>query len=271
MFALSKKDSMFIKGVAICLMLIHHLFAFPERVPFNYVHIFSGVDIELIVGAFGKICVPIFLYISGYGFSKSGLKPMSYYYIKIQQVYLGYLFIFILFIPVALVFFSDNPRYNFSPVTFILNLFTLSSSYNLEWWFLDTYFLLVLFTPFLLKLKQSLFAFLFVIIFLFIGFAILRYLKLDSSYISIKDFLYWQLPFALGMLHNHFENKKNIFNIFFNFKVNTVVLSIAIITILYYYLATVGLILGTPFFVYILIYISRGGEEKLFTNLVNTQ
>jgi peptidoglycan/LPS O-acetylase OafA/YrhL len=56
-FRLSLDESLIIKGIAICLMLWHHLFyESPEY-----------GEIVFQTAKFGKLCVALFLFISGYG------------------------------------------------------------------------------------------------------------------------------------------------------------------------------------------------------------
>lgn len=60
----SRNDTKVIKGVAICLMLYHHLFAFPDRIAQDLVY-FSAFDIgsssaAYLIGNFGQICVCVF-------------------------------------------------------------------------------------------------------------------------------------------------------------------------------------------------------------------
>lgn len=35
----SKENTLMLKGIAICMMLFHHLFGFPERLPFEMLDI----------------------------------------------------------------------------------------------------------------------------------------------------------------------------------------------------------------------------------------
>ena len=64
-----KKDTKIIKGIAIILMLYHHLFAFPERINETYISLFSihQKTISFLIGDFGKLCVAIFIFLGGYG------------------------------------------------------------------------------------------------------------------------------------------------------------------------------------------------------------
>ena len=73
----TKQDTKIIKGAAICFMLFHHLFAFPERVTegtFVSLWYFNETNLAVCLGAFGRICVPIFTFLSGYGIYRSSLK-----------------------------------------------------------------------------------------------------------------------------------------------------------------------------------------------------
>ena len=67
---LTREESQEIKGIAILLMLFHHLFAFSDRIP-NGLH-YSNFTVTL--AKFGNVCVPIFLFISGYGLAKTKKK-----------------------------------------------------------------------------------------------------------------------------------------------------------------------------------------------------
>ena len=69
-FSFTKNHTEILKGVAILLMLFHHLFAFPEW----YVEGVSYIGIplrantlEYVIGQFGHICVAVFAFLTGYG------------------------------------------------------------------------------------------------------------------------------------------------------------------------------------------------------------
>lgn len=64
----TKTDTLALKGIAICMMLFHHLFAFPERIPvgLNIVDIsVGGYDLSYIIAAFCKMCVAVYIYLGG--------------------------------------------------------------------------------------------------------------------------------------------------------------------------------------------------------------
>lgn len=65
-----KDAARFISGVAILLMIAHHFFGFKEylRPDVNWIPLckVAGIEIERYVAAFGKICVSLFAFNSGY-------------------------------------------------------------------------------------------------------------------------------------------------------------------------------------------------------------
>lgn len=67
----TKEHTLVAKSIAIILMFIHHLFAFPNRggIYFTVLPIFEigGKNIEYHLAIYGKICVAMYLFLSGYG------------------------------------------------------------------------------------------------------------------------------------------------------------------------------------------------------------
>ena len=62
---LSKNQSLLLKCIAICAMLCHHTFCFPPEVVDSH---FCWLTLQ--IGEIGKVCVSIFLFVSGYGLYK---------------------------------------------------------------------------------------------------------------------------------------------------------------------------------------------------------
>lgn len=63
---MSKTQTNLLKTIAVLMMIFHHCFAFSERVPSTFI-IASGIQ-KLATGC--RLCVSIFIAISGYGFGK---------------------------------------------------------------------------------------------------------------------------------------------------------------------------------------------------------
>ena len=66
----SRDDTKLMKGAAIVLMLMHHLWGFPGRIAGGELwHVLSicGESSLTYFGSFGKICVSFFFFLGGYG------------------------------------------------------------------------------------------------------------------------------------------------------------------------------------------------------------
>lgn len=147
----SRQDTKALKGVAILLMLMHHLLAFPDRLPTKYQYAVSAAALKQLttVGSFGKICVYIFMFLGGLGLAKQIQAHRFHLLKKIWGLYRVYWRVFLIFVPLGFLFFSKQPRYSkafmwnrfarFSFGKFLQNLTGYASSYNGEWWFVRVF------------------------------------------------------------------------------------------------------------------------------------
>ncbi len=148
----SKRDTRIIKGVAICLMLCHHLFAFPERVTegtFVSLWYFNNTNLSVCLGAFGCICLPMFTFLSGYGLYRSSLSGEDSAALAarhIKSLYKTYWMVFFAALPVivclALIYRRPLEAYDV-----IYNFLGLSFSFNNEWWFVLPFAVLLVLFP----------------------------------------------------------------------------------------------------------------------------
>lgn len=139
---LSKDYSDMVKGMAVLMMILHHVWGFPDRIPSMPLS-----NIEVQIGAASKICVSIFMFLSGYGlyftFAKKGTIRVWH---RVWNVYERFWQVFFIFVPIGILFLSKP----FAVSEFLQNLFCLEFSYNHEWWFLGTYIELLLVLPLVL-------------------------------------------------------------------------------------------------------------------------
>ncbi len=134
MFTFSKNDSLKVKGFAILSMIFYHLFAFPERIPESVITPWMGTGITKSF----QICVPIFLFIAGYGLQFNAMKKeisISNGYNRLKKLYINYWWSILPFIIIG---FSIH-YYSFNLKELILNILGLNSTYNYEWWFYSLY------------------------------------------------------------------------------------------------------------------------------------
>lgn len=95
---MSKEQSKCLKAFAIVLMIFHHCFGFPERIP-SY---FPANDTITAFASGCRLCVPLFLIVSGYGWGKKILhNTVSWKYVvhKLARFYGLYWFTMIITLP----------------------------------------------------------------------------------------------------------------------------------------------------------------------------
>lgn len=153
-YLISVDDSLVIKGIAICMMLMHHLFENPDYGDITYWLAFNG-----------KVCVSLFIFVSGYGlavpFEKElsmgfKLRPILAFYIKrYVKLYVNYWSVFVISVPIGIYFFGRTLTVAYGEGNavsgLILDFFGLASysSYNVTWWFYQAIIFLYLAFPFL--------------------------------------------------------------------------------------------------------------------------
>lgn len=159
---LTKDESLILKGGGIILMLIHHLFYCPPADDlYDDLYIYGHGVINQI-GAFSKLCVAIFVFVSGYGLSISNdriLDLWRFYKNRFKKLYFNYWFIWLIFVPIGVFLFhrtfADVYLNNIIVKVIldflgVLNL-TGELGYNPTWWFYACIIVLYLLFPLLNK------------------------------------------------------------------------------------------------------------------------
>ncbi|EOT28344.1 hypothetical protein C805_00486 [Eubacterium sp. 14-2] len=149
----TREDTKIIKGMAVTLMILHHLWAFPERLPGGELKCLlsvSGESAIMYLGMFGKICVSLFFFVGGYGMYKTFQEQGVDLFRKLKGLYLSYWKVFVIFVPLGFIFFRDYPVYYkssefcnrfsvFSWDELLKNFLGIYSTYSSEWWFFQSY------------------------------------------------------------------------------------------------------------------------------------
>lgn len=139
---LTKDYSEMVKGISVLMMILHHIWGFPEKIPELPLS-----HLEVQIGAACKICVSIFMFLSGYGlYYTFGKKGTIRVWHRVWNIYKRFWQVFFIFAPIGFLFLSKP----FALPNFLANLFCLEFSYNHEWWFLGTYIELLLVLPIVL-------------------------------------------------------------------------------------------------------------------------
>ena len=243
----TKEHTKIAKGVAILLMLTHHLFAFPDRIHLDqgYISLFSigGNNIEFIMGVFGNICVSMYIFLSGYGIYMSSLKngkiTLKDSFKRLKKLYINYWIVFIIFVPIGFIFFNKELNIR----EFILNFVGWSSSYNGEWWFFKLYVELILLVSILKHIvNDGLFKSIVNITVVLLFSKVIEYginMGIDKFIPSlilyeVHDILFWQACFFIGYICAKFDIYSKVLNLFIKIKMdNKIIYAILLLSIIF--------------------------------------
>lgn len=199
---ISRDNSLILKGGAIVMMLVHHLFYSKESTGlFNDITV-GGFPIVNSIGIFCKLCVAVFVFVSGYGLAASMREDVSagqFYRKRFKKLYLNYWFIWLIFVPIGVFVFNRTftDVYGTNVVLkALLNFFGLLTifgeyGYNPTWWFYSCIIVLYLLFPLLNKKLSDNFFLILSISFILPVLAFLPVVNVVSCYL---------LPFVLGVI-----------------------------------------------------------------------
>lgn len=210
----SKKDTALVKGIAILMMLFHHCFESTGRYAGYEMNFFPLTESQTVtIASFFKICVALFVFLSGYGIAKSLERtPQDGYIKQIRRrcfsLMSGFWFIFVLCIisaalimPSMLNVYSDPHIIN--RVIFVLydflGLAELFGTPTLlgTWWYMSLAIIIVAIMPVLYRFYKKFGAIaMFVITFLVCGFV----KKSFNDEVVNFDMIRWIFTLELGMV-----------------------------------------------------------------------
>jgi len=136
---ITKQDTLFLKGLAICGMLMWHVFYCknPQGIVYS--------PFVRYVGAIGDVCVSVFLFISGYGltvgYSKTESHPIRFVLKRLLKFYSNFWFVFLLIVLYG-TFVMDQPirtdgDFLHRILQYAKEFFAIrgQESYNDSWWY----------------------------------------------------------------------------------------------------------------------------------------
>lgn len=151
----TKNDMNVLKGIAILFMLLLHLFCTKDvNGLYDTFPTIVGIPFVYYLALFGDACVPIYCFASGYGLFmlySSGKMSMNNNMLRILKLLINFWIVLVLFVGIGFVAEKGDTLPG-SAYSFFENFFVMSNSYNGAWWFLQTYIILVLLSPGLMRL-----------------------------------------------------------------------------------------------------------------------
>lgn len=217
----SKKDTSIIKGIAIILMLHHHNFLSNDR--FEGFNIdfspFSQYSMVTLASAF-KICVGMFVFLSGYGLALSVKKYnddytlrsdqyKNYLYNRLFKLMTGYWFIYIVSFVITAVMANRPMEVYFSRglipgiYRMLIDIFGLSYIFdtpmlNGTWWYMSLAILIIILVPFIAWLSKKLEPLTLVLLCIFIPRIMTFFVQLEDD--SEVNIIRWLLAIVLGVI-----------------------------------------------------------------------
>lgn len=262
-----KNMSICLKGIGILLLLFHHLFYSVEIQEYIF-RLCETTTLGLyILANQAKICVTLFLVLSGYGQSESFKntygesvkikKGIQFSFYHILKIYINFWYIYIIFSILGIVIGKLNLRsfYNGDKISFLKEIlgmtgfFTNTATINSTWWFISAILLCYILFPFFVKLVDE---------YLLIAGSISCILFISTEMISKWPsrtaeliILNWTFPFLIGIIYSRYNILNRLYVYCYN-RIPELILLLVVCTIFRYYVgykvdvlpATVIIILG---------------------------
>lgn len=237
---LTKDNSKILQGIAILMMVYHHIFIdgnlwyINEGTSliniFNFINIGSASTAQMNLAWFCKICVAIFAFTSGYGIfiqlenktkEKIDLKTMYKYCFKRFLSFFKAYEICFLFFNICQMAMIGFDYFDYSLPTFLINLLGLRADYNGILWYVPVYYCMIFISPlvyiFLKKVDFKKFVMVLIGLLLvssliaFIFFDIIDFLKGISTFIQQYQTIYIFI-FMEGMFCGRYQLIETIYN-----------------------------------------------------------
>lgn len=164
-FELTLSESNQLKGIALMLLLIHHLFYIQNGLYDDIMVHGHGLVEE--IGMISKVCVALFVFLSGYGLTKKyaidDINLRRFYVERFAKLMPSFWLIWLLFVPIGIIFFDrtfESVYGNHIILKSIIQLIGLQDyagfyGFNATWWFMSCIIGLYLLYPFFLMIQKG--------------------------------------------------------------------------------------------------------------------
>lgn len=221
----SKHDTAVVKGIAALMLVCHHFFMGVLPAPIDW----TNNDLWTIAATLSKVCVAIFVILSGYGINESRKKwtgtDFSFVKKHLKGLMKQFWVIFIIFVPLGFVCNRNPIEIYGSGIlgigNFILDFFGMKSLFNTPtmnqtWWYMEACIVLYILYPILKKLLNKIP----LILFLITAIPVVKLGLLNDGSIDGCREIYWIFPFVMGM----YLSQKDVLNKYSEFNCKNKVL-----------------------------------------------
>ena len=144
-----RQQSTHIKGVAIVMLILHHLFFFPSSNPwFTSLFFNRWGGVEFFLSSVSKLCITLFFFVSGYGLWQASSHDTHLWkscFRRLRSIYTIYIFTVV--ITVLLLYFMGGSLVLLSVRHALETCLGINVAINGSWWFFIIYVELLLLTP----------------------------------------------------------------------------------------------------------------------------
>lgn len=209
-----REQAHLIKGMAIIMLILHHLFLFPSTNPwFTSIVGTRWGGVEFFLSAVSKLCISLFFFVSGYGLYQASRRDTKLLQSSLRRIVNIYCVYTTAVIATVLIFLLLDGSLVFLSVRHTVETFLgINVAINGSWWFFIIYVELLLLTPaavlFVRKFSWKLLFTISILLYLFAlesGFpffsSVVEHAGLSSVFYGsfpIKLFWYNQLYFFTG-------------------------------------------------------------------------
>lgn len=138
--------TLYIKGIALLCMLVHHFFTFPERylpgIGFPYMDLFARI-----FQTPSRICVSVFAFLTGYFYYFSKQKTFSYSIKKNYQLLVSYWAAYLILLGLSVL-----AGCRFHPEDILMEMLTFRKDIMPDSWYVQFYVLAMLMLPLFVRL-----------------------------------------------------------------------------------------------------------------------
>lgn len=167
MLKLTISDTNALKGLALLLLLFHHLF-YKNPGIYDDIHLIGNYNLVQTIGKIAHLCVAMFVFLSGYGLtmkylSLESLQKKDFYISRFTKLMFNYWFIWLLFMPISI--FLLGPTFeekygSYALIKLILDFFGIINvvgwyGYNATWWFYSCIIVLYAIYPLLFNWEKQ--------------------------------------------------------------------------------------------------------------------
>lgn len=219
MIRFTKENTSLVKGVAVILMVIHHLIGGNPGIPLNVI----GTPVAQTLGTASKVCVALFMILSGYGMMESsrikGTSNYRFVFNRLKKLYLTYWSAWVvLYIwtcahgqkPLAEVFgYGVDPKAPYYIFRDLMGFFSFGSkttpTFNGATWFMEAIVICYLLFPIFERVVSKANLPVHISLLLITYSPWIYFLYKNDSTIPSDRALFYIFPFVVGLLLSHYH------------------------------------------------------------------